>query len=97
MKKEYKKVENDLNIWLPKVKDDEIEGIIAMITEGSYGKQYKIEGTRGVWTTPSHKVLQNRMAKCKVGDEVKIVFIGTEPPKVKGQNPTAMYDVFIAQ
>lgn len=84
-------------IWLPKEKDAELKGeVIRINTEGLYGVQYLIQDTDGAeWLTPSHKVLQNRMQKVKEGENVKIVYVGQEPPKVRGQNPTEMYEVFI--
>ena len=47
--------------------------------------------------TPSHKVLQNRMQKATVGTQVEIIYRGNEPPKVRGQNPTEMYEVFFIE
>jgi len=44
--------------------------------------------------TPSHKVLQSRMAKIVVNDKIKIVYEKEEPPKLKGQNPTKIYAVY---
>ena len=83
-------------IWLPKDEKEELEGEVTHINrEGLYGVQYTVKKSDGDEVlTPSHKVLQNRMQKADVGTKVKIVFIGTEPPKIRGQNPTSMYDVF---
>ena len=83
-------------IWLPKDEKEILEGEVTSINrEGLYGTQYTIKKSDGEEVvTPSHKVLQNRMQKAAVGTKVKIVFVGTEPPKIRGQNPTTMYDVF---
>lgn len=83
-------------IWLPEKTDEELEGEVTHInTEGLYGTQYTIKDSKGEERlTPSHKVLQNRMQKAEKGTKVKIVFTGTEPPKIRGQNETKMYDVF---
>lgn len=84
-------------IWLPKDEKDTLEGEVTHInTEGLYGTQYTIKPKEGgdEVLTPSHKVLQNRMQKAKVGTKVKIVFTGQEAPKIRGQNHTQMYDVF---
>lgn len=83
-------------IWLPEKEKEELEGEVTHINrEGLYGVQYTIKKSDDDEVlTPSHKVLQNRMQKAKVGTKVKIVFMGTEAPKIRGQNPTSMYDVF---
>ena len=91
----YKKQEG-AGIWLPKEEKDELEGEVTHInTEGLYGVQYTVKKSDGEEVlTPSHKVLQNRMQKAVVGTKVKIVFVGTEAPKIRGQNPMSMYDVY---
>jgi len=91
--------QNPLNMWNPEKEGDKLEGkIISENKEGTYGTQYTIRTHDGnKIMTPSHKVLQNRMTLCAVGDTVMIVFEGTEPPKVKGQNPTKIYKVFKAK
>lgn len=81
-------------IWLPESVSDELKGDVTAVTEGLYGKQHTIKTAAGELRTPSHKVLQARLQSVKVGDYVEIVYKGTEPPKVKGQNPTEMYEVF---
>ena len=91
----YKKQEG-AGIWLPKDEKDELVGEVTHInTEGLYGVQYTIKKADGEEIlTPSHKVLQNRMQKAVVGTKIKIVYTGTEAPKVRGQNPLTLYDVF---
>ena len=84
-------------IWLPEKEQDELQGEVIEVLEGMYGNQYLIKAADGEIKTPSHKVLQYRLAKAKIGDKVKIVYVGEEPPAIKGQNPTKMYDVFIAK
>ena len=85
-------------IWLPTKEKEEIEGEVTAIEEGTYGKQLTLLCASGEeFKSPSHKVLQNRAAKVKVGDKVKLVYIGEEAPTVKGNNPTKMYEVFIEE
>lgn len=85
-------------MWIPQNEGDELIGTVTDIVEGDYGKQYVIKKDDGEEIrTPSHKVLQNRMAKVKAGNKVKIVYTGEEPPSVKGQKPTKMYKAFIAE
>ena len=95
---EYKKQEG-AGIWIPEKEGDELIGEVTHIdTEGLYGTQYVIKKDDGEEVrTPSHKVLQNRMQKAVVGTKVKIVHTGTEPPAIKGHNPTSMYDVFFKE
>ena len=85
-----------LNIWIPEKVDQELKGEITEINkEGDYGTQYTVKQEGGVETlTPSHKVLQNRLRSLKVGDKVRIVYLGTEDAKIKGYKPTQMYDAF---
>lgn len=92
----YEKQEG-AGIWLPEKENEELEGEVTHVnTEALYGTQYTIKkkDDDDEVLTPSHKVLQNRMQKAEVGTKVKIIFKGTEPPKIRGQNPTSMYDVY---
>ena len=95
---EYVKQEG-AGIWIPEKEGYELIGeVVDVLTEGSYGTQWGIKKDDGEEIkTPSHKVLQNRMAKAVVGTELKIVHTGTEPPAIKGYNPTSMYDVFFKE
>jgi hypothetical protein len=94
-KEEFIKVESTGDIWKPTEKGEEKVGLVEDIIEGKFGKQFILLVGDVAIKTPSHKVLQNRLADVKRGQTVKIVFLGTELPTVKGNNPTAMYDVFI--
>jgi len=92
---EWEKQES-AGIWLPEKVGDMLVGVVVGVVEGMYGDQHIIEQEdKSEIKTPSHKVLQNRLVKAKKGDQVKVVYAGEEPPAVKGQNPTKMYDVFI--
>lgn len=86
-------------IWLPENAGQKLEGEVTHINrEGMYGTQYTVKKDDGEEVlTPSHKVLQNRMLKAEVGTKIEIEFIGTEPPKIRGQNPMAMYDVYFIE
>lgn len=95
MTEEWEKQEST-GMWIPTEEGQELVGeVVEILTEGSYGPQWVIKTDEEETRTPSHKVLQNRMAKAKKGDTVKIVYKGEEPPNVKGQNPTKIYEVFI--
>jgi hypothetical protein len=98
MAKVFEEVKKDMNIWLPQVKDDQIEGKLVEKKEGKYGTQFCIDDERiGRVYTPSHKVVQNRMNDVIIGSFVRIVYTGKEAPSVRGQNPTSMYKVFVAK
>ena len=91
----WEEIKNDLTFWKPGNEGDELMGKIVDKREGDYGFMYVIENEKKEKIgTPSHKVLQSRMAGFQIGDEIKIVFNGTEAPKVKGQNRTMLYSVF---
>lgn len=91
----WKEIES-AGFWKPEKEGDILEGEIASInTEGKYGTQYGIKTSDGkIVNTPSHRVLQNRLASLKVGNKVRIVFECEELPQVKGQNPTKIYRVY---
>jgi len=92
----YEKQESVNNFWKAEKENDQIEGLVLDIkTHDEYGKSYVLNVDGEEVTTPSHRVLQNLMANAKVGDKVKIVYLKTELPTVKGKNGTMMYDVFI--
>jgi hypothetical protein len=91
-------VEGKRNYWNPVKEGDEIIGKLAGIEDGSYGKKYTLEvikdGKSEMIPMPSHKLLQGRLSECSLGDMIKVVFKGTQPPKVRGENPLMLYDVF---
>lgn len=91
----YEKQES-AGIWIPQKVGDELEGEVTSIDQGDYGKQYTVKKENGDEVkTPSHKVLQSRAVKIVVSDKVKFVYLGEEPPSIKGYSPTRMYDVLI--
>lgn len=91
-------VEGNRNFWNPAKEGEEIIGRLAGIEDGMYGKKYTLQvmrdGKEEMVSMPSHKLLQNRLASCALGDMVRIVFTGTQPPKIRGENPLKLYDVF---
>lgn len=93
---DYIKQENNKSFWLPEKEGDKISGKIVDIIDGEFGKTYSIEQeNKEIINTPSHKVLQNRLVGAEIGDVIGVVYMGEELPKVKGQNPLKMYDIFI--
>ena len=95
---EWKKQEGAA-MWLPENKGDELVGeVIAVHNDGDYGLNHTIKNDKGEEVlTNSHKVLQSRMKKAKVGTMVRIVYTGEEPPSVKGYSPMKMYEVYFQE
>lgn len=85
-------------MWQPKEENEELKGEVVKFLEGTptnFGPQWEIKDENdNIVRTPSHKVLQARMGDIKEGDFVRIVFTGTKAPKIRGQSPTMLYDVF---
>lgn len=82
-------------LWLPTEEGETLQGeVISVNDSGEYGRQLTIKKEDGEEIkTPSHKVLQSRTAKIKMGDIIRIKYVGTEAPSVKGYSPTKMYEV----
>ena len=75
---------------------DIVLGEIVNMTEGRYGPYWTIKLEDGTEVfTPSHKVLQNRLANVAIGSHVKIEKLDSLAPKVRGQNATTMYKVSV--
>ena len=84
--------------WEPQNKGDSLEGQVTEVRQGLFGQQWVIKTAKNEdMITPSHKVLQARMSQVNVKDTVRIVYDGTLPPQVRGQNETRMYKVFRKQ
>lgn len=83
-------------IWMPENEGDSVEGIVKEIDpEGQFGLRVLMEiPEKGeeMWM-PSHKALQSRLTKAKMGDRLIVTFTGEEPPSVKGHSPTRLYKV----
>lgn len=91
---QWEKIEGG-KFWNPQEENDELSGEVIEITQGIYGSRWSIKtDNEEEILTPSHKLLQNRMSGIKVGETIRIVYKGTQPPAVRGQNPTKMYEVF---
>lgn len=90
----WEDVKGSSNLWLPTKVGEAIEGAIVAMEKNQYGIQAKIELKDGQQLlTPSHKVLQSRLADCKVGDYVRITFEKEELPTVKGRQGTKIYKI----
>lgn len=83
------------DLWLPENEGELLEGLVIDIVEGMYGTQLIIEDKyKKMIRTPSHKVLQLRLAVIKRGDQIRLVYEGEEAATKKGNNPTKLYRVY---
>lgn len=89
----WEEMKGTSSIWLPSKAGESIEGAIIALSQGQYGVQASIENKSGVLLTPSHKVLQARLADCKIDDVIKIIFEREDLPTVKGRQGTKIYKV----
>ena len=85
-------------MWMPENPGDSLEGTVIDVKEGTYGNQYVIKKADNEEVlTPSHKVLQNRMGMAVKGTTVRITYVKSELPTVKGNHPTRIYKVEFAK
>lgn len=90
----WEEVKGESNLWLPSNPGEAIEGVIVSMEKKQFGIQTIIETKdQKQIALPSHKVLQNRLSNCKVGELIKVIFEKEELPKVRGQNPMKVYKV----
>jgi hypothetical protein len=95
---EWEEMKSKGDYWTPEKVGDELVGKLIERAEGQYGPQFTIElADKERIHLPSHKVLQARMENVVMGSLVRIVYGGTELPKIKGRNPMALYTVFVAK
>ena len=93
---EYEKIEPD--IWKPEKEGDEIAGVLVSIDDnvGQHGsKMYHLETEKGQTSVWGSAVLDDRMQYVKPGDNVKIVYKGTQENTKK--QPTKIFEVFKAK
>jgi len=82
-------------MWFSETEGETIQGEIINIDKNAdYGTSYTLKAGEEIKRLPQHKVLQNRLEGTKIGDTVKVIYVGEEPPTKKGNNPTKMYRVF---
>jgi len=95
---EWEELSGNSDLWLPKTKMETIEGVVKEKKDNQYGVQVVlISKDNKEYVTPSHKVLQCKLSNVKVNDFIKIVYMGQELPKVKGQSGTMLYNVLRAK
>lgn len=85
-----------LNFWKPKEIGDQLVGTVMKIdNDAKYGTAVTIKTTTGdEYLTPAHAWLQSLLKRVDVGNNVKIVYDGENPPLIRGQSPTQKYKLF---
>jgi len=83
------------DFWKPTKEGETLEGTVLEKKQGNFGLQITLKLADGSEVkTPSHKVLQNRLANKEVGQMLRIVYTGQLAPRVRGENPIQTYDVY---
>lgn len=98
MADEWQMIESNRIFWNPEKPGEELIGKLVTIGDGAYGKEFTLKVTKDSKEQdvklPAHKMLQGLCSSLVLGDEVKVVFTGTQPPKVKGESPLRVYQLF---
>jgi hypothetical protein len=83
------------DLWLPTQEGTSVTGKVTEVFEGQYGPQHILEDEQGeIIRLPSHKMLQAKLEKARVGAIVRVTFL-CEVPSKKG-HPMRTYEVAIA-
>ena len=90
------------NLWLPENEGEILKGIVNEVEDGQFGIFFNIETLSGdIITTPSHKVLQNRLESIMknygddtVGGLIRITYQGEK--QGRRPQPTRLYKVEFA-
>ena len=92
--KEWKKTE-DLIFKFEK-EGDSVEGKLISKEKGhNYDNEvYKLEKEGKINVVFSTTVMESQMQSVNIGDQVKIVFVGTKESKQKGYNDIKLFDIF---
>jgi len=88
MKKEIK---DEIEFWMPEKIGDKLEGTVVGTFMGKFGVVTKIKNNDKVFGTPSHNVLQSKMAQVPIGSYVWIELVDIKDTD-KG-NPMRVYKV----
>ena len=83
------------DFWKPSKEGETLEGTVLEKVEGKFGVQVTLKLADGSeMKTPSHKVLQTRLRNKEIGQLIRIVYTGQLPPRVRGENPVQIYEVY---
>lgn len=91
----FKKVEQD--IFKFEKEGDSIQGVLKAVEENrTYkGNVYKLQTKDGLKAVFGTTVLDSKMSAVSLEQEVVILYSGTAPAKVKGQNDTKLFEVYV--
>ncbi len=92
IQEEYSEVVSEQKIWKPFV-GAKISGKIVKRVKGMHGNSFVLELDGENYLLPNHKVLEELLSRCYIGDVVRIECIGTAPSKFS--NETMLYKVFV--
>jgi hypothetical protein len=92
LSEEYTEVTNKQGIWKPVI-GDYISGKIVKRQKSNFGESFVLETDDGEVLLPNHKVLENLLSRCYIGDTVRVECIGTTPSN-KGHD-IMLYKVFL--
>jgi hypothetical protein len=84
--------------WLYTEEGDFIEGILIRVQTDigvNKSKLYSIEAPEGVKSVWGATILDEKMALCKVGDKIKITYLGLSKEKKAGKNQAKIFKVEI--
>jgi len=97
-KRNFRKIEGTDNFWAPAKEGEIIEGDVLDIISGSFGNQHILKlDDKTTIMTPSHKILQSKLAQVKIGDYVRITYVDETESTKKGHSPTKNYEVEVEE
>ena len=84
--------------WIPKTEGEFIEGIL-LFSQADVGVNksmiYNIETEEGIKSVWGSVILDSKMALVKVGEKIKITYLGKAKEKKGGKNPAKLFKVEI--
>lgn len=84
------------NVFVFAFEGDTCEGTLLKRELGRYGNEvYLLKTKDKTWTVFSTAVMESRMTGVEIGEQVKIVYLGTQPSKTKGHQDVKLFDVFV--
>jgi hypothetical protein len=92
LEEEFSEVVSEQKVWKP-FAGAKISGKIVKRIKSNYGSSFVLELDNETYLLPNHKVLEELLNKCYIGDVVRIECVGTAPSKFS--NETMLYKVFV--
>lgn len=92
----FKEVTGVENLWRPEKVDESVEGEVKNIGEGNFGRELSIEKDDVKATLPSLTVLNTKLKGVKVGDYIRVTYLGEVRSK-KGNSLYMDFKVEVAE